>query len=216
MRKTHARNSETSTSDGGAAAPARRRMPAAERREQLLAAALGCFARRGFVGAGTRDLARAAGITEPILYRHFDGKAGLFLAVVERAGEDVAAALDETVRDVRGAPERLRALAQGLRHILQEHRDALRVLNAAALAHEEPSILAAASASARRIGLALAAAFRGAGLRRGVRAETAGFLLLEVGLGAAMLRPLAVPEMEAPDYVERVISALLGGIVDRG
>lgn len=198
--------------DGAAAKPARRRLPAAERREQILHAALGCFARRGYVGSGTRDLARAAGVTEPILYRHFDGKAGLFEAVVERAGEALEGTIAETVGGVRGAQERLRVLAQGLPDILIAHRDSLRVLNAAALVHEEPAILAAASASARRIGLALAAAFRGTGLRRGVRAETAGFLLLEVGLGAAMLRPLAVPEMDAHDYVERVTAALLGGI----
>lgn len=189
-----------------------RRMSAEARREQLLTAALPCFARRGYLGAGTRDLARAAGISEPILYRHFEGKAGLFRAVVERAGDQLTAALDDALAGVRGAPRRLRALAEGLPRILETHRDALRVLNAAALLHEEPEILATASASARRIGHALAAAFRGTGLRRGVRAETAGFLLLEVGLGAAMLRPLAVPEMDAPDYVERVIGALLGGI----
>lgn len=197
----------------GDPAPARkRRLSSAERREQLLGAALPCFARRGYVGAGTRDLARAAGITEPILYRHFDGKAGIFRAVVERAGDAIAAAVEEALHGVRGAKRRLRALAEGLPRILEARRDELRVLNAAALAHEEPAILETASAAARRIGLALAAAFRGSGLRRGVRAETAGFLLLEVGLGAAMLRPLAVPEMDAPDYVERIIGALLGGI----
>ena len=198
---------------GDPAPRTKRRLSAPERREQLLQASLPCFARRGYVGAGTRDLARAAGVTEPILYRHFEGKAGLFRAVVERAGDVLSEALDETVRGVRGAKERLKALAEGLPRILEQHRDALRVLNAAALVHEEPEILAAASQSARRIGHALAAAFRGTGLRRGVRAETAGFLLLEVGLGAAMLRPLAVPEMDAPDYVELITSALLGGIV---
>lgn len=187
-------------------------MTAPERRAQLLAATLPCFARRGYVGAGTRDLARAAGISEPILYRHFEDKAGLFRAVVERAGDLLTEALAEALEGVRGAQRRLRALAESLPRILEQHRDALRVLNAAALVHEEPAILAAASASARRIGHALADAFRGTGLRRGVRAETAGFLLLEVGLGAAMLRPLAVPELDKPDYVERVLGALLGGI----
>jgi len=204
------RNSDSVSGDPS---PVRkRRLPSAERREQILGAALPCFARRGYIGAGTRDLARAAGITEPILYRHFEGKAGLFRAVVERAGDQLTAALEEALGGVRGAPNRLRRLAEGLPRILERHRDALRVVNAAALAHEEAEILAAASRCARRIGHALTAAFRGTGLRPGVRAETAGFLLLEVGLGAAMLRPLAVPEMDAPDYVERVIGALLGGI----
>lgn len=201
------RNHQNSTTRGPA-----RRLPPEERREQILAAALPCFARRGYVGAGTRDLARAAGISEPILYRHFGDKADLFRAVVERAGDQLVAAVEAAVVGVATAPARLLALARALPAILAAHRDDLRVVNAAALAHEEAEILAVGSASARRIGLALAAAFRGAGLRKDVRAETAGFLLLEVGLGAAMLRPLAIPEMDAHDYVERVTGALLGGL----
>ena len=45
-----------------------RRLPAGERREALLAAALPVFAVRGYEGATTRDLAAAAGVTEPVLY----------------------------------------------------------------------------------------------------------------------------------------------------
>lgn len=187
-------------------------MKPAERREQILAAALPCFAARGYAGAGTRDLARAAGITEPILYRHFEGKAGLFRAVLDRIGDRLAGAVATAVEGVRGADKRLKALAGALPHVLTIHRDDLRVLNAAALAHEEPEILEAAMTCARRVGKALAANFRGSGLRRGVRAETAGFLLLEVGMGAAMLRPLAVPEIDADDFADRVVAALLGGI----
>ena len=37
------------------------RLAPEERRSQLVESALGVFARRGFAGAGTRDLARAAG-----------------------------------------------------------------------------------------------------------------------------------------------------------
>ena len=189
------------------------RLPPEERRAQILAAALPCFARRGYVAAGTRDLARAAGISEPILYRHFGDKSGLFRAVLEVAGDRLTAALEAAVTGTTDAPGRLRAFARALPALLAAHRDELRVLSAAAVAAEESDIRDAASRCARRIGQALAAAFRGTGLRRGVRAETAGFLLLEVGLGASMLHPLSVPEMEKGDYVERVVEALLHGIV---
>jgi len=198
---------------GGGESPGRRRLRPAERREQILSTALPCFARQGYVGTGTRDLAAAAGVSEPILYRHFDGKAGLFRAVLERIGDALAGTLATAVEGAHGADERLGALAAALPRILHEHRDGLRVLNAAALAHEEPEILQAAMLCAQRVGGALAATFRGTGLRRGVRAETAGFLLLEVGMGTAMLRPLDVPEIEADGFAERVVAALLGGIV---
>ncbi len=204
--------SKSNPESAGGGAGAARRMKPDERREQILAAALPCFAARGYAGAGTRDLARAAGITEPILYRHFAGKADLFRAVLERIGDRLAGAVAAAVAGARGADRRLKALAGAFPHILDVHRDDLRVLNAAALAHEEPGIRDAARDCAQRVGNALAASFRGSGLRRGVRAVTAGFLLLEVGMGAAMLRPLTLPEMEPKDFADRVASALLGGI----
>ncbi|WP_217914648.1 TetR/AcrR family transcriptional regulator [Miltoncostaea marina] len=74
-------------------APARRaRMPGAERRSAILAAARAEFARHGFHGAGTAAIARAAGCSEAILYRHFASKKALLLAVLrEEIGARVGA-----------------------------------------------------------------------------------------------------------------------------
>jgi len=189
-----------------------RRLDAAERRNQLIESAGAVFARRGYAGTGTRDLATAAGVSEPILYRHFDGKAGLFQAVLERAETRLVAAVSEAAAGIHGAAARLSALAEALPGILESCRDDLRVLNAAALAHEEPEILAAAARSSRGVGMALAQLFRGSGLRRDIDSKTAGFLLLEVGMGAAMLSPLDVPEVEGKRYRNRVVRGLVRGI----
>lgn len=194
--------------------PRARRLPADARRAQILERALPVFARRGYAATGTRDLAAAAEVSEPILYRHFDGKAGLFRALLTQVETRVVAALDEAVEGAEGAAERLKALAANLPGILERCRDDLRVLNAAALAHEEPEILEAASRATRGIGLALARRFRGSGLRRGVTARAAGFLLLELGIGAAMLAPLDVPEMEGRAFSDRAVKVLLAGITE--
>ena len=71
------------------------------------------FATRGAEGATTRDLAKAAGITEPILYRHFPSKADLFAAVVARATERVLAGIAGIVAGARDATARLVALPAG-------------------------------------------------------------------------------------------------------
>lgn len=63
--------------------PRRRRMPADQRRVAVLEAARGEFARHGFHGAGTAAIARAAGCAEAILYRHFDSKRALLIAVLK-------------------------------------------------------------------------------------------------------------------------------------
>ena len=56
------------------------RMRARDRRRQLLEVAADLFARYGYRGTTTARLAEHAGITEPILYRHFDNKQDLFFS----------------------------------------------------------------------------------------------------------------------------------------
>ena len=60
------------------------RLPRAQRREQILTAATEAFARSGFAATSLEDIAAEAGITRVILYRHFDSKAELYQAVLDR------------------------------------------------------------------------------------------------------------------------------------
>ncbi|MGH3254284.1 MAG: TetR/AcrR family transcriptional regulator [Streptosporangiaceae bacterium] len=62
-----------------------RRLRRAERREQILDAATRAFARSGFAATSLDDVAAEARITRMILYRHFDSKAGMYRAVLDRA-----------------------------------------------------------------------------------------------------------------------------------
>ena len=54
------------------------RLDSEERRKAIVAAAVPLFARRGFAGATTRELAEAAGISEGLLFRHFPSKKHLY------------------------------------------------------------------------------------------------------------------------------------------
>lgn len=62
-----------------------RRMPRAQRREQILDAAVRAFVRTGFAATNLDDVANEAGITRVLLYRHFDTKADLYRAALDRA-----------------------------------------------------------------------------------------------------------------------------------
>jgi AcrR family transcriptional regulator len=59
-------------------------MPAEARREQLLDAAKDVVAEHGFHGVSIEAVARGAGVTRPIVYRHFDDLAAVLDALVER------------------------------------------------------------------------------------------------------------------------------------
>lgn len=54
-------------------------------RDRILAAALSEFANRGFDGTTTAEIARRAGVTQPLVHYHFDSKDALWHATVEEA-----------------------------------------------------------------------------------------------------------------------------------
>lgn len=189
------------------------RLPAAERKEAILAAALPVFATRGAEGATTRDLAKAAGVTEPILYRHFPSKTELFEAVVARATDRVLAGIEGIVAKEQGATARLVALVTRVDELLRDADLELRVLNGAAATHADPATTALVRDAYERLGAALASALRGGGLRRGVNATVAGHLLLEVGLGASLLRPVEVATVAKEGYGRQVLSLLVAALI---
>ncbi len=86
-----------------------RRLPADERRRQILDAAVDVFARLGYSAAGTADIAAAAGIGEPTIYRYFSNKRDVYVASIERAGEEI---LEHWQRIADDAPDALTALQQ--------------------------------------------------------------------------------------------------------
>src|SRR5215218_7720357 len=61
------------------------RMSADDRRAAVLECACGVFARGSYRGTTTKEIACEAGISEPILYRHFESKRDLYLACLEEA-----------------------------------------------------------------------------------------------------------------------------------
>ena len=73
----------------------RTRLTGPERELQLLDVAEGLFAERGYEGVTIEDIARAAGITRPIIYQHHGSKDGIFLACVRRARAEFEAALSQ-------------------------------------------------------------------------------------------------------------------------
>ena len=60
------------------------RIPGAERRERILSTSMRLFAARGFAATKTKDVARAAGVSEAMVFKHFPDKESLYRALIER------------------------------------------------------------------------------------------------------------------------------------
>lgn len=70
-----------------------------DRRQDILAAAMDLFAKKGFRGTTTRDLATQADVNEAIIFRHFNTKEELYSAILEhKAGENREARFEEIER----------------------------------------------------------------------------------------------------------------------
>src|SRR5262249_44325204 len=72
-------------------------MAGAERREAILSVARTLFARQGYHGTSTGRIARTAGCSEAVLYRHFPSKQALFAAVLVRSAGQMRRPLQEAL-----------------------------------------------------------------------------------------------------------------------
>jgi AcrR family transcriptional regulator len=75
------------------------RLPAAERRLELVETAVRVFAEGSYRGTTTAEIARAAGVSEPILYRHFASKRDLYFAALDLVWAKARAAWEEAIAD---------------------------------------------------------------------------------------------------------------------
>lgn len=120
----------------------RTRLRGEERRALILQSAKRVFARSTYAEASTGDLARASGVTEPMLYKHFGSKKGLFLAVLGEFSPQFLAALRERLAS-RAEKDVLDALA----HVVDDYNATIsadletqRVLFQAATEVSDPDI----------------------------------------------------------------------------
>ncbi len=67
------------------------RLSSDERRLAIMSVAVPLFATKGFDALTTKEIADAAGVSEALLYRHFDSKQALFLAVQDTCVAEAAA-----------------------------------------------------------------------------------------------------------------------------
>ncbi len=81
-------------------------------RQKILDAAREVFFRDGFMDANLDDVATGAGLAKGTLYRYFENKAELYVAVLSENGEAFLARLREALAGQDDARARIRSLAQ--------------------------------------------------------------------------------------------------------
>jgi AcrR family transcriptional regulator len=88
------------------------RLPAPERRQALVDIAMRLFAARGYHGVTTAEIAREAGVSEPILYRHFASKRDLYRACLESSQRQLREAVERAIAETPDPADWIEALAR--------------------------------------------------------------------------------------------------------
>jgi TetR/AcrR family transcriptional regulator len=83
------------------APPTHSRLPSNERRERLIRVAVDLFSRKGFEGTTNRQIAATAGVTEAIIFRHFETREVLYTGLIdEKLNSTLTARRFASVRSV--------------------------------------------------------------------------------------------------------------------
>jgi len=194
------------------------RLPAAQRREQLLDTAVKLFSEKGYAGATTAELARAAGVTEPIIYRHFRSKKELFIAVIDRTSDLTLSTWERQLRSARDPAHRLRRLIGANPLVSDRGRGIYRVIVQAMMEIEDPEILAALQRHVARLHAFVTEevvhAQEQGQVSKAFSPEITAWTLMHLGLGYGIFAPLGMPSHAVDSRgtrVRDVVAALMLG-----
>ena len=176
-----------------------KRLPANQRKAQLLDTAAKVFAKYGYSGTTTAALAQAAGVSEPIIYRHFKNKKELFIALVEQAGRETIEAWEAELKSVTDPSERLVRLIGGNPMVALGGRGNVRyrVIVAAMTEVEEPEVRKALQEHIATLHAFIASEVRSsqssAAVSKRFSPELTAWALIQIAIGYGTLAALGVP-----------------------
>ena len=127
------------------------RLKAAQRREQLIAVATKLFAKTGYDATTTAEIAKAAGVTEPILYRHFESKQELFIAIVRDVSAHTMRGWNELIQGVTDPSEKIRRVCEAIPDHIKKFGDSYHVLHGALSTSRDKKVLAVMKEHYRQI-----------------------------------------------------------------
>jgi len=98
------------------------RLSFTERRQAIVEAVRDVFAEKGFDGTTTRELAKAAGVSEALIYKHFPSKQSLYAAMLDACAKGPAFAEFNRILALRPSTETLVVMVHfAISHYAEHH-----------------------------------------------------------------------------------------------
>jgi AcrR family transcriptional regulator len=189
------------------------RLKAEQRRAQLVEVAIQVFARGGYDGTTTAAISSAAGVTEPILYRHFRNKQELFVAIVREVSSITVEHFKELIADEPDPQKRIRKLCASIPDHIRRHADAYHVLHGALTTSREKRVTEVIRDHYEQMQSFFRQVIRdgqsAGAFRRGMNARSAAWHLVMTGVGYATLS-LNLGQIDRATITETIDEILRG------
>ncbi len=189
------------------------RMRKADRKRQLLNNAKQLFVTHGYQNTTTEKIAAAAGVSEPVLYRHFESKKALFLEVLREIREATLHRWHAETAGLTDPLAKLHAIADMYLGTTREHALEFRVMHRTLIETDDGEIAAFLRSfyldSEGLLAQVIAEGQQTGVFRRSLDPRVGAWELIRTALGYTLTLPLGVPLYEEPDYVGKAIECLL-------
>jgi AcrR family transcriptional regulator len=116
----------------------KKRLPADQRRQSILDAALTVLSAEGYAGTTTARVAQQAGISEPILYRHFSSKRDLLRALLDEIVTRMLAAFQELIKGETDPVKALRLICHAYPELSERYQREFRIVNQTLVQTDDP------------------------------------------------------------------------------
>ncbi|HEY7428920.1 MAG TPA: TetR/AcrR family transcriptional regulator [Gemmataceae bacterium] len=189
------------------------RMTKAERKRQLLAHAKHLFVTQGYHATTTEKIAQAAGVSEPVLYRHFDSKKALFLEVLEEIRAATLQRWHAETSNLTDPLAKLHAIADMYLGSTRAHAIEYRIMHRTLVESDDEEIVALLRLfyldSEALLAKIIAEGQQAGVFRRSLDPRAGAWEMIRTALGYTLTLPLGIPLFAEENYIPQAIDCLL-------
>jgi AcrR family transcriptional regulator len=189
------------------------RLTRAARKRQLLDHAKQLFLTLGYHATTTREIAATAGVTEPVLYRHFESKRTLFLEVLQEIREATVERWHAETSGLSDPLAKLHAITDMYLGTTRLHAREFRIMHRTLVETEDEEIVSLLRSfyldSEALLARIIAEGQQSGVFRRNLDPRIGAWELIRTALGYTLTLPLGIPLYAEPDHLPRAIECLL-------
>jgi AcrR family transcriptional regulator len=190
------------------------RLKAPQRREQLIEVATKLFAKTGYDATTTAAIAYAAGVTEPILYRHFKSKQELFVAIVRSVSDVTIKQWQAIIAGTTDPAERIKLVCEAIPEHIKRNADAYHVLHGALGSSHDKKVVGVMKEHYAQIekffGQVISEGQKAGVFRKDMNPKAGAWQLIFSGIGYAMINN-NLGQMDRR-MIEEMIDAIVRGL----